>query len=76
MFCLRANVFLEKIKLYAPEVCETSKLSWENIKAENLDLDLFMAIPSISIDYAVMERSKKIKDVSSQFQWSDLGPFK
>jgi mannose-1-phosphate guanylyltransferase len=32
-----------------------------------------MAIPSISIDYAVMERSKKIKVVSSQFEWSDLG---
>jgi mannose-1-phosphate guanylyltransferase len=31
-----------------------------------------MAIPSISIDY-VMERSKKIKVVSSQFEWSDLG---
>jgi mannose-1-phosphate guanylyltransferase len=25
----------------------------------NLDLELSMAIPSISIDYAVMERSKK-----------------
>ena len=34
-----------------------------------------MAIPSISIDYAVMERSKKIKMVSSQFKWSDLGSF-
>jgi len=32
-------------------------------------------IPSISIDYAVMERSKKIKVVSSSFDWSDLGSF-
>jgi mannose-1-phosphate guanylyltransferase len=32
-------------------------------------------IPSISIDYAVMERSKKIKVVSSKFDWSDLGSF-
>jgi mannose-1-phosphate guanylyltransferase len=32
-----------------------------------------MDIPSISIDYAVMERNKKIKVVSSQFDWSDLG---
>ena len=28
-----------------------------------------------NIDYAVMERSKKIKMVSSQFGWSDLGSF-
>ena len=34
-----------------------------------------MDIPSISIDYAVMERSKKIKVVSSKFTWSDLGSF-
>jgi mannose-1-phosphate guanylyltransferase len=52
---------LEELKLYAPEVYETSKLAWENNQAGNLDLDLSMAIPSISIDYAVMERSKKNK---------------
>jgi mannose-1-phosphate guanylyltransferase len=54
-------------------VYETSKIAWENNQAGNLDLDL--SIPSISIDYAVMERSKKIKVVSSQFEWSDLGSF-
>ena len=75
MFCFKAAVFLEELKLYAPEVYETSKLAWENNKAGNLDLDLSLAIPSISIDYAVMERSKKIKVVSSQFEWSDLGSF-
>lgn len=75
MFCFKATVFLEELKLYAPEVYETSKLAWENNQAGNLDLDLSMAIPSISIDYAVMERSKKIKVVSSQFEWSDLGSF-
>jgi mannose-1-phosphate guanylyltransferase len=38
-------------------------------------LALSLDIPSISIDYAVMERSKKIKVVSSKFAWSDLGSF-
>jgi mannose-1-phosphate guanylyltransferase len=38
-------------------------------------LALSLDIPSISIDYALMERSKKIKVVSSQFDWSDLGSF-
>jgi mannose-1-phosphate guanylyltransferase len=32
-----------------------------------------MDIPSISIDYAVMERSKKNKSGILQFDWSDLG---
>lgn len=75
MFCFKAGVLLEELKMYAPEVYEKSKLAWENNIDGNLDLGLSMDIPSISIDYAVMERSKKIKVVSSQFDWSDLGSF-
>ena len=75
MFCFKASVFLEELQLYAPEVYEKAKIAWENNEHGNLDLDLSMDIPSISIDYAVMERSKKIKVVSSKFTWSDLGSF-
>ncbi|UFH36937.1 mannose-1-phosphate guanylyltransferase [Flavobacterium acetivorans] len=75
MFCFKAGVLLEELKAFQPEVYEKSKIAWENSSKGNLDLDLSLAIPSISIDYAVMERSKKIKVVSSQFTWSDLGSF-
>ena len=75
MFCFKASVFLEELQLYAPEVYEKAKIAWENNIDGTLDLDLSMEIPSISIDYAVMERSKKIKVVSSNFSWSDLGSF-
>ncbi|WP_367757254.1 mannose-1-phosphate guanylyltransferase [Flavobacterium sp. WC2430] len=75
MFCFKASVLLEELKSFHPEVYEKSKIAWDNNKAGNLDLDLSMDIPSISIDYAVMERSKKIKVVGSQFAWSDLGSF-
>ncbi|WP_348799444.1 hypothetical protein [Flavobacterium adhaerens] len=40
-----------------------------------IDLELSLDIPFIGIDYAVMERSKKIKVVLSHFLWSDLGSF-
>ncbi|MFV8346768.1 mannose-1-phosphate guanylyltransferase [Flavobacterium sp. ZB4P13] len=75
MFCFKAGVFLEELKLFHPEVYEKSKIAWEANINGNLDLDLSLEIPSISIDYAVMERSKKIKVVSSKFAWSDLGSF-
>jgi mannose-1-phosphate guanylyltransferase len=75
MFCFKAGVLLEELKAFNPEVYEKSKLVWENNTNGNLDLTLSMDIPSISIDYAVMERSKKIKVVSSKFAWSDLGSF-
>jgi mannose-1-phosphate guanylyltransferase len=75
MFCFKAGVFLEELKLFHPEVYEKSKIAWDANINGNLDLDLSLEIPSISIDYAVMERSKKIKVVSSEFIWSDLGSF-
>jgi mannose-1-phosphate guanylyltransferase len=75
MFCFKAGVLLDELKAYQPEVYEKSKKVWENSKDGNLDLDLSLDIPSISIDYAVMERSKKIKVVPAAFAWSDLGSF-
>lgn len=75
MFCFKASVLLEELRLFHPEVYEKSKIAWEHAVNGELDLDLSLAIPSISIDYAVMERSKKIKVVSSSFGWSDLGSF-
>jgi mannose-1-phosphate guanylyltransferase len=75
MFCFKAAVLLEELKAFHPEVYEKSRLVWANNVNGNLDLALSLDIPSISIDYAVMERSKKIKVVSSKFDWSDLGSF-
>src|SRR5690606_37798164 len=40
-----------------------------------LPMDESLQIPSISIDYAVMEKSDKIKVVASSFDWSDMGSF-
>ena len=81
MFCFQAGVFLEELKAFAPEVFEASKVAYEAsvVKYKNnkraLDLDLSMKIPSISVDYAVMERSSKMKVVPANFEWSDLGSF-
>ncbi|MFV5694892.1 mannose-1-phosphate guanylyltransferase [Flavobacterium sp. LB3P122] len=75
MFCFKASVLLEELNKFYPEVYEKSKIAWNATINGHLDLDLSMEIPSISIDYAVMERSKKIKVVSSTFIWSDLGSF-
>ena len=75
MFCFKAGVLLEELKQFQPDVYERSKAAWDSNKDGFLDLDLSMQIPSISIDYAVMERSKKIKVVQASFSWSDLGSF-
>lgn len=75
MFCFKASVFLTELKTYAPDVYEKSKTAWERSNKIHLDYELSVSIPSISIDYAVLEHSKKIKVIPSQFKWSDLGSF-
>ncbi|KQB41529.1 Mannose-1-phosphate guanylyltransferase [Flavobacterium aquidurense] len=75
MFCFKASVLLDELKQFQPDVYEKSKAVWEANENGFLDLDLSLEIPSISIDYAVMERSKKIKVVPAAFSWSDLGSF-
>jgi len=75
LFCFKAGKFLEELKKQEPEVYETSKVAWEANKDGFLDYNLSLKIPSISIDYAVMERSKDIKVVAANFEWSDLGSF-
>lgn len=75
MFCFKAGVYLEELKKFEPEVYHQSVRVFE--KGENgfLNKQLSTQIPSISVDYAVMEQSKKIKVVLSDFKWSDMGSF-
>lgn len=75
MFCFKSSVLLDELKQFQPDVYDKSKAAWEASKNGFLDLNLSLEIPSISIDYAVMERSKKIKVVPAAFSWSDLGSF-
>lgn len=75
MFCFRANVFLQELGKYEPEVYEKASLAFQSMEGEFLNEALSLAIPSISVDYAVMERTEKIKVVPAIFDWSDMGSF-
>jgi mannose-1-phosphate guanylyltransferase len=75
MFCFKAKVLLEELEQYNPEVLKTAKATIAAADNGFLGEELSMLIPSISIDYAVMEQSKKIKVVPATFKWSDLGSF-
>lgn len=75
MFCFQAGIYLEELKNFEPEIYETSLKTWEARTNAFLPEIETMLIPSVSIDYAVMERSEKIKVVEATFGWSDLGSF-
>lgn len=75
MFCFQASVFLDELEQHEPKVYEKALAAWENSKDGVLDESVSLEIPAISVDYAVMERSKKIRVVPTSFDWSDLGSF-
>lgn len=72
IFMFKASVMMEEIKNLAPEICNiTNEFDFSN--SEKIEYNLFEKMPSISIDYAVMEKSEKIALVKLESDWNDLG---
>jgi len=75
IFCFKAGVYLSELKKYEPELYIAARLAFEKAVDGKLELELSLKIPSKSIDYAVMERSDKMKVIPSNFNWYDMGSF-
>ena len=78
MFCFKAGVFLEELHKYAPEIYSQAHKAYQDAKKEEIvriSHEAMAAIPSESIDYAVMEHSEKVKVVPADIGWSDMGSF-
>lgn len=80
IFCFKAGVYLDELKKYSPKIYKKSLIAFEkrNTKQKSVirisEKDM-LSIPEDSIDYAVMEKSKKVKIISSDIGWSDVGSF-
>ena len=78
MFFFRAKDMLEALREHAPEISSGLRAIQE-AAARGGDAEAaateeaFEGFPSISIDYAVMERAKRLHVVPADFGWSDLG---
>lgn len=67
MFAFNAKTLFREIANHTPELREAAELSFEELQNQ------FAAVTPISIDYAVMERSKNIVVVPLPLTWTDLG---
>lgn len=75
MFCFKADSFLQELKKFELPLYNAALAAWQAGENGFLKAEDSLLIPSISIDYAVMERSDKIKVIEAAFGWSDLGSF-
>jgi len=77
MFLFSGRLFLEELAAFEPAIAEAARAS---VAAARRDLDFvrlddasFKASPGKSIDYAVMEKTKRAAVVPASLGWSDVG---
>ncbi|HVT45189.1 MAG TPA: mannose-1-phosphate guanylyltransferase [Thermoanaerobaculia bacterium] len=75
MFVWNFDVFSAALRLAAPEIADLTKEIGEASDASE-KRRLYESMPSISIDYAVMERSENVASIRGDFEWSDVGSWK
>ncbi|MCX6072941.1 MAG: mannose-1-phosphate guanylyltransferase/mannose-6-phosphate isomerase [Campylobacterales bacterium] len=78
MFCFKAGVFLDELQKYSPKIYDSCKIALAKADTNGLTRikhEDMIAIPEDSIDYAVMEKSDRVKVVASNIGWSDVGSF-
>jgi mannose-1-phosphate guanylyltransferase/mannose-6-phosphate isomerase len=78
IFMFRAGDLLEEAKLHSPEIYDASVGAMLGARNDESGCILpsrahLEPCPNISIDYAVMERSKRVAMVPLDAQWSDVG---
>jgi mannose-1-phosphate guanylyltransferase/mannose-6-phosphate isomerase len=76
-FIFRADVMLSELESFAPEVLSAARVATERAEHDRdfirLDTSAFASAPAISIDYAVMERTRRAAVLPVRYPWSDVG---
>ena len=77
MFLFPAAQLLAELERHAPAVLAAARAAVGQTRADldfvRLDAEAFAAAPSISIDYAVMEKTARAAVVPAEMGWTDVG---
>jgi mannose-1-phosphate guanylyltransferase/mannose-6-phosphate isomerase len=81
MFVLKASVWLKELETFRPDIARATKAAWASKSQDGVFVrpakELFVGVPSESVDYAVMEKCPggtfPIKMVPLDAGWNDLG---
>ena len=73
-FAFRADVFLASLARHLPEVHDPlAALFARGVPTARRLATVWHQLPSISVDYGVMERTERVEVVSAPLTWDDLG---
>jgi mannose-1-phosphate guanylyltransferase/mannose-6-phosphate isomerase len=76
MFIVRPDVLIAELEAHAPAISQAARAALDGARVEGGQHwlgEAFATAPKISIDYAVMERTRLAAVVPAEFAWSDLG---
>ncbi len=75
MFIWSASTILEQFSIHQPGISREVEVFYEQSEADfDKALETFYhAVPSISIDYGIMEKADAVHVVPGEFGWSDVG---
>lgn len=77
MFVFRADTLIAEFERLAPELLAQCRVTLGKAERDldflRLDAESFKAVPSDSIDYAIMEKTDKAAVVPVDMGWSDVG---
>src|SRR6185437_5386488 len=77
MFVFTARTLMEELEAHAPGVLPAVRQAVQDRKADldfiRLGVEAFTTCPSISLDYAVAERTARAAVVPADLGWSDVG---
>ena len=77
MFMLDAETYLDALQQFEPAMFEACQSAYKNASSDldfkRVDGAAFSDSPSVSIDYAVMERLENLHVMPYQGDWSDVG---
>jgi len=77
MFLFKAARYLEELGQHAPEMLEAVRQAYAtghgDLDFVRVDAEAFAKVPDNSIDYAVMEKTKRAAVVPVSCAWSDIG---
>ena len=77
IFLFRADAYLAALGQFEPAMVACTKAALDRAHRDGLmvrpECDAFLACPSESIDYAVMEKAERVAVVPVEMGWSDVG---
>ncbi|MER9077563.1 AGE family epimerase/isomerase [Mesorhizobium sp. M0895] len=77
IFLFRASAMRDAFMAFQPDIWSATEAAYQaatsDLSGLYMPLEHYAAIPSTSIDYAIMERASGIAMVPAGFRWNDLG---